>query len=196
MPKHATIFLALAALLTSAQAEQRANVQLKPAAVDDGVAVFFSPKGGCTDAVVEAVNSARKTLDVQAYSFTSTEIAKAIREAHERGVKVRVVLDKSNESGKYSGATYLFNAGVPVWIDSKHAIAHNKVMIIDGANLITGSFNFTKAAEQNNAENLLIITGRPKLAQAYAVNFTAHVDHSERYAGVQREGKADGKGDE
>jgi hypothetical protein len=71
------------------------------------------------------------------------------------------VLDKSNETGKHSGATYLVNKGVPVWIDSKHAIAHNKVMIIDGANVITGSFNFTKAAEKSNAENLVIIAGRP-----------------------------------
>ena len=87
--------------------------------------MFFSPKGGCTDAIVDQIDGAKRTLDVQAYGFTSTDIAAAVGRAHERGVKVRAVLDKSNETGKYSGATYLANKGVPVWIDSKHAIAHN-----------------------------------------------------------------------
>jgi phosphatidylserine/phosphatidylglycerophosphate/cardiolipin synthase-like enzyme len=157
---------------------------LTPAAVEDGIAVFFSPKGGCTEAVVQAIDSAKRTLDVQAYSFTSTDIAAAIGRAHERGVKVRTVLDKSNETGKYSGATYLANKGVPVWIDSKHSIAHNKVIVIDGTNVITGSFNFTQAAEKSNAENLVIITGRPKVARAYAENFEGHLGHSEKYEGL------------
>lgn len=136
--------LLLASALITAAFADRADTPpgLKPAVAEDGISVFFSPKGGCTDAIVDQVHAAKESLDVQAYGFTSKDIAKAIREAHERGVKVRVVLDKSNETGKYSGATYLFNAGVPVWLDSKHAIAHNKVMVIDGANVITGSFNF------------------------------------------------------
>jgi phosphatidylserine/phosphatidylglycerophosphate/cardiolipin synthase-like enzyme len=80
---------------------------------------------------------------------------------------VRVVLDKSNDTDKYSGATYLFNHQVPVWIDSKHQIAHNKIMIVDGATVLTGSFNFTRQAESSNAENLLIIEGKSSIAKAY-----------------------------
>ena len=55
-------------------------------------------------------------------------------------------------------------------------------MIIDGEMVITGSFNFTKAAEENNAENLLILH-HPELAEKYTANWQAHSGHSERYLG-------------
>ena len=73
--------------------------------------------------------------------------------AHKRGVKIEVILDKSQGTQKYSSATFLYNQGIPVKIDAQHAIAHNKVMITDGETVITGSFNFTKAAEED--KNLL-----------------------------------------
>lgn len=145
------------------------------------ISVYFSPHGGCTDAIVEAIGQAQKTLDIQAYSFTSAPIAEAVATAHARGVKVRAVLDKSQKSEKYTSATYLRNHGVPVYIDNAHQIAHNKVMIIDGSTIITGSFNFTKNAEEHNAENLLIIRGNGALAAAYAANFESHLAHSRPY---------------
>jgi len=73
-----------------------------PATTDEGLAVYFSPKGGCTEAVVDALGKAKQTVLVQAYSFTSAPIAKALVDAHKRGVKVTVVLDKSQETEKYS----------------------------------------------------------------------------------------------
>lgn len=79
--------------------------------------------------------------------ITSAPIAKALLNAHKRGVKMEVILDKSQRTQKYSSATFLLNVGIPVKIDAQHAIAHNKVMIIDGETVITGSFNFTRAAE-------------------------------------------------
>ena len=66
------------------------------------------------------------------------------------------------------------------FIDDKHAIAHNKVMVIDGHVVITGSFNFTKAAEESNAENLLVIDD-VDLAQKYAKNWQEHLAHSVPY---------------
>ena len=71
---------------------------------------------------------------------------------------------------------------IPTYIDSKHAIAHNKIMVIDGYEILTGSFNFTKAAEEKNAENLLVIQDAP-LAAKYAENWRNHLMHSEAYAG-------------
>jgi phosphatidylserine/phosphatidylglycerophosphate/cardiolipin synthase-like enzyme len=147
--------------------------------------VYFSPHGGCTDAIIKELNKAKNTILVQAYSFTSAPIAKALLNAHKRGVKVEVVLDKSQRTEKYSSATFLFNNGIPVKIDAKHAIAHNKVMIIDGGTVITGSFNFTKAAEERNAENLLIIHDK-KMASFYTKNWQDHAKHSEVYAGRDR----------
>ncbi len=144
--------------------------------------VYFSPHGGCTEAIIKELNKARSTVLVQAYSFTSAPIAKALLNAHKRGIKVEVILDKSQRTDRYSSATFFSNAGISVKIDAVHAIAHNKIMIIDGETVITGSFNFTKAAEANNAENLLVINDK-KLASLYVKNWQKHERHSEVYAG-------------
>jgi phosphatidylserine/phosphatidylglycerophosphate/cardiolipin synthase-like enzyme len=143
------------------------------------IQIYFSPGDKPTTAIVETLKKAKKTIHVQAYSFTSAPIAEALREAHWRGVKCQVILDKSQQSEKYTVATFLRNAGIEVWIDRKHAIAHNKIMIIDGSTVITGSFNFTKAAEERNAENLLIIRDSA-VAQIYMNNWNEHLRHSEK----------------
>jgi len=163
--------------------------QLAPAAefTPARVAVYFSPPGGPTAAVVRALNAATTQVLVQAYSFTSAPIAKALVDAHKRGVTVLAVLDKSNETEKYSAATFLVHAGIQTLIDDQHAIAHNKVMVIDRATILTGSFNFTKAAEERNAENLLVIKDAPELVKAYEANVQAHAAHSHPYA-YAREG--------
>ena len=140
--------------------------------------VFFSPNGGATEAVVKEINAAKSEILVQAYSFTSVNIAKAIIDAQKRGVKITAILDKSQKTARYSSATFLSNSGVPLLIDSHHAIAHNKIIIIDRTVLITGSFNFTKAAEEKNAENLLVLKGNQQLVDRYIKNFGEHKEHS------------------
>jgi len=142
--------------------------------------VYFSPNGGCTEAIVRGIDQAKSELLVQAYSFTSQPIAKALIAAYKRGVKVQVIMDKSQKSEKYTSAAFLANSGVPTFIDSGHAIAHNKIIIIDRETIITGSFNFTKAAEEKNAENLLIIKSK-ELAKLYIDNWNKHRGHSESY---------------
>jgi len=146
------------------------------------IQVYFSPDGGCTEAIVRELGKAKSTVLVQAYSFTSAPIAKALVDAEKRGVKIQVILDKRERREKYTEADFLLHAGVPTWIDAKHAIAHNKVMVIDSHTILTGSFNFTKAAEENNAENLLVIDDAA-LAEKYTVNFQKHLAHSEKYEG-------------
>lgn len=142
--------------------------------------VYFSPQGGCTEVVVGELGKATNNVLVQAYSFTSAPIAKALVEAHRRGIKIQVLLDKSQRSEKYSSSTFLSNNGIPIAIDAAHAIAHNKVMVIDGQTVITGSFNFTKAAEERNAENLLVIRDA-ELAAEYIANWKRHAKHAEPY---------------
>jgi len=144
--------------------------------------VYFSPNGGCTEAVVDSLNRAKKSVFVQAYSFTSAAIAKALADAHKRGIPVRVILDKSQRTEKYSSADFVAHAGIPCFIDAAHSIAHNKVMVIDESTVITGSFNFTKAAEEHNAENLLVIQDG-SLASKYLGNWNVHARHSEQYQG-------------
>jgi phosphatidylserine/phosphatidylglycerophosphate/cardiolipin synthase-like enzyme len=144
--------------------------------------VYFSPNHGATKAVVDALNRARTTVLVQAYSFTSAPIAKALVEAHNRGVDVQVILDRKQTGARYSSADFVAHASIVTLVDGAHDIAHNKVMIIDGEAVLTGSFNFTTAAEQRNAENLLVIHDK-SLAVRYTQNWQAHAAHSIRYAG-------------
>jgi hypothetical protein len=103
---------------------------------------------------VDALTGAKKSVLVQAYSFTSAPIAKALVDAHRRGVEVKVILDRSNRTAHYSAATFLAHAGIPVWIDAQHAIAHDKVMIIDGntQNLTGGLFSLPHTGHRS--ENL------------------------------------------
>ena len=147
--------------------------------------VCFSPRGGCTDLVVRTLAQARSAVHIQAYSFTSQPIAQALVDAHRRGVTVEAILDKGQRTEDNTRAGLLIQAGVPVLIDSAHAIAHNKVMILDGETVITGSFNFTKSAEERNAENLLVIHDRA-LAERYEQNWQKHKAHSTTYGASDR----------
>jgi phosphatidylserine/phosphatidylglycerophosphate/cardiolipin synthase-like enzyme len=178
MKKHFfTITLCVFALLAIGLINSYAvNIQLK----DVPTQVYFSPNGGATQAIINEISNAKTEILVQAYSFTSTPIAKALIEAHKRGVKVEAILDKSQRKETYTEATFLAHMKVPTYIDDKHAIAHNKIMIIDKATVITGSFNFSKAAEEKNAENLLVIKSK-ELANVYIDNWMKHKEHSEPY---------------
>jgi len=131
---------------------------------------------------VDALAAAKATVLVQAYSFTSAPIAKALVETHARGVDVQVILDRKETGSRYSSADFVAHAKIVTLIDGAHTIAHNKVMVIDDETIITGSFNFTTAAERQNAENLLVIRDSA-LAARYAANWRAHAAHSVRYMG-------------
>jgi phosphatidylserine/phosphatidylglycerophosphate/cardiolipin synthase-like enzyme len=146
------------------------------------VQVCFSPNGGCTQAIVAELEKAKSEVLVQAYSFTSMAIARALLNAHKRGVNIQIILDKSNLSKKYTAADFTAHAGIPTYIDAQHSIAHNKIMIIDNEVVITGSFNFSRAAEVSNAENLLIIRSK-ELAGIYIDNWQEHKGHSDIYKG-------------
>jgi len=152
------------------------------AGIPTTVEVYFSPNGGAANAVIREIEHARSEIRVQAYSFTHAGIAKALADAEKRGVDVQVILDKSNRTGKYSAADFVSHAGIPTYIDAKHAIAHNKIMIIDREEILTGSFNFTKAADEKNAENLLVLHSRD-LARIYLDNWKLHENHSKPYTG-------------
>jgi len=171
-----SIAIALVLVLPGISQAKEFNLNNVPAQV------YFSPQGGCTEAIVAELDKAKNEILVQAYSFTSQPIAKALVEAHKRGVRTEVILDKSQRGEKYSAADFTAHMGVPTYIDSAHAIAHNKIMVIDQETVITGSFNFTKAAEERNAENVLIIRSK-ELAKEYVDNWNKHKAHSEKYEG-------------
>jgi phosphatidylserine/phosphatidylglycerophosphate/cardiolipin synthase-like enzyme len=147
-------------------------------AVSPVVEVAFSPGGGATELVVKTISEARQSIRVAAYSFTSKPIAQALLEAHKRGIDVRVVLDKSNATARYSSATFLANVGIPTRINHRYAIMHDKFMVVDGDRVETGSFNFTASAEAKNAENVLVLRD-PAVAQRYGKEWERLWEESE-----------------
>jgi phosphatidylserine/phosphatidylglycerophosphate/cardiolipin synthase-like enzyme len=149
--------------------------------------VYFSPNGGATQAIIKEMNDAKSEILVQVYSFTSSPIAKALVDANKRGVKVEAILDKNQRKDTYTEAKFLSSMKIPTYIDNKHAMANNKIIIIDKTTVITGTLNFTKAAEEKNAENLLIIKSKD-LAKLYLDNWAEHKEHSEDYQRKQTAG--------
>ena len=147
--------------------------------------VHFSPHGGCTEVVVHEIGLARREVLLLAYGFTSRPIAQALVEAKLRGVHVEIILDHSNESDPHSEMAHLVEQGLVPLIDDHHAIAHNKVVLIDGGILVTGSFNFTQHAETSNAENLLVLRHHPALAAAYRKDFLTHREHARAAGGAK-----------
>ena len=130
------------------------------------VSVYFSPRGGAENAIVSAIDDAHKTLDIAIYTFTSRPISQAVVRAHERGVKVRIIMDDDQARDRYSKYRYLKRRGIPIALYTGDGIMHNKFAVIDTQTVITGSFNWTASAEEYNYENLLIIDS-PEVAKIY-----------------------------
>lgn len=147
--------------------------------------VGFSPDGQSLNIVIDGINNAKSTILVAAYSFTSKPVAMALLKAHKRGVKVAVVADMKDNSKRYSAVTFLANQGVPVRLNGNYAILHDKFMVIDGQDIETGSFNYSAAAVDLNAENVLMLRNVKPLADAYAsqwqVLWNGGVDLHARY---------------
>lgn len=147
---------------------------------DHQIQVCFSPNQNCTQMLIDAINASQHHIYVQAYSFTSYPIAKALVKASERGVSVAVLVDKSDiDPNHFSILPYLKRHNISLFVDDQVTIAHNKVMIFDGTSVETGSFNFTKAAQHQNAENMLIIHN-PQVAQIYLDNWQKRLDLSQK----------------
>ncbi len=144
------------------------------------VEVLFSPSGGATDAIIREIRAARKEILVQAYTLTAARIVEALAQAKKRGAKVEVLLDFERAEVD-SSALQLDSNGIPVRVDAQHARNHDKVMLIDRETIITGSFDFTREAEESSSENLLILKANPTLAAKYLENYNVHREHSKPY---------------
>lgn len=132
--------------------------------------VCFTPKDKCTQSIIKIINAAEKSIKVQAYAFTSASIAQALINAYKEGIKVFILFDRTGLTDSNSQLPDIEASAIPFLIDFEPAIAHNKIIIIDDEIVITGSFNFTEAAQNQNTENVLIIYDKT-LAQTYNSNF-------------------------
>jgi phosphatidylserine/phosphatidylglycerophosphate/cardiolipin synthase-like enzyme len=151
------------------------------------VQVAFAPWDNAEAMIVDSIRRAKQQILVQAYSFTSRTLANALSAAKRRGVDVQVMADREQTfSGDASRIPDLVQEGIPVVLEVRYQSAHNKVMVIDAgtaeAAVITGSYNWTYAAQYKNAENVLILRHNPDIANAYAVNWRRHYAEALPYA--------------
>ncbi len=159
------------------------------------VEVAYTPWDDAEGAILRTLAGAQHEIYVQAYLFTSRNLARGLLDALNRGVRVEMLADHDMLlKGENSQIPNLARSGIPVWLETRYAVAHNKVMLIDpesaAAAVVTGSYNYTYSAQARNAENLLILRGNPALARAYLENWRRHRSEAVPYS----EGRSDGRG--
>lgn len=171
--------LAQAAFLAAPGAALAFDVgTLRKPAARESIEVAFSPWDDTEGLLLRTIGSARTSIHVQAYIFTSRKLADALIDAHRRGVRVEVLADRETTLKGRNRIADLADAGVAVWLEYRYAVAHNKVIITDPRStdcaVVTGSYNFTYSAHAKNAENVLVIRGNPAVVRSYHNNFLRH----------------------
>lgn len=131
------------------------------------IKILFSPKGAIAEEIIRQIDNAQEYIDIAIYSFTYEPIAGAMIRAKNRGVRIRILMDKGQSRGKYSKYKYLLDSGIAVIQDRHTGIMHNKIAIIDGRILFTGSYNWSKSAEERNEENLLEFIDEEEIIKVY-----------------------------
>ncbi len=138
------------------------------AAPNAPIAVYFSPSPEPEKAIIRTLQNAQQFVHASLYQLTDPEIAQALTELARRGIELKILLD--DEPSKGSKGCLLLSAGIPVKQYADAGIMHHKFAVVDGTLVITGSYNWTTAAQTRNEENLLVIQS-PELAQAFEREF-------------------------
>jgi phosphatidylserine/phosphatidylglycerophosphate/cardiolipin synthase-like enzyme len=139
--------------------------------------IYFTPPIGGASGIVKQIDASKKSIKVMAYGFTSINLAEALVRAKKRGVDVALIQDEKSSQNNREALQKLLDVGIEVRSDGKHAIQHNKVMVIDQDVVITGSYNFTNSAETRNAENIMIVKSE-YAARRYLDNWNNHWEHA------------------
>jgi len=146
------------------------------------VTAYFSPKGGCADAVVDQLGRAKKEVLILAHSFAFEKLSKVVLDAKMRGVRVELVLDKHNEKDPASDLHVFAGQGLAPCLNTQSPCCHDNLMLIDGRVVITGSFDFTRQAEEENSDSVLIIAGHPALLSACRKHFQDAKSHAKEFS--------------
>ncbi|HBZ1553311.1 TPA: phospholipase D family protein [Klebsiella pneumoniae] len=149
-----------------------------PAVYAASIETGFSPEGTGLQLVLKTITTAQQEIRLMGYSFTSPEVAGALVRARQRSVDVKVVLDHKANTGERNKASraamnLLVSAGIPVRTVDTYKILHDKVIIADGRNTEVGSFNFSRAADRANSENVLVVWDDPVVAQRYLQHWSS-----------------------
>lgn len=148
-----------------------------PLAAEMVVQACFSPAGKCSSLIIREIQQAKKELLVAVYAFTSDELATVVVQAKKRGLAVQVVIDRDFDAGnERSKGKFLEAQRIPVRriaaIKSNPPVKdaglmHQKFAILDRSAVLTGSYNWTHAADRLNDENLLFFRDAGPLAEEY-----------------------------
>jgi phosphatidylserine/phosphatidylglycerophosphate/cardiolipin synthase-like enzyme len=170
---HAAAVVILAAVGGPAPA---APIDLAGATVETA----FAPGDGPARLVATAIGEARSEVRVMTYQLSNGRIINALRAAASRGVDVRVIIDgKTCDADRLIPILAVLDKADIAWgCDYRHPIHHNKVVIVDRRDVVTGSFNFSPSAERN-AENTNLIRDSPALAAEYLAVWAEHQAHVE-----------------
>lgn len=144
-------------------------VQQQGRTTSSAIEVAFSPEAGAEALVLKVINSARQSIRLAGYSFTSPAVVRGLIDAKRRGVDVKVLLDDKGNRGQSSVAAMnlIVGSGIPLRVVSVYAIHHDKYIVVDGKHTQTGSFNFSQAAAKSNSENVVVIWDNPVVAGRY-----------------------------
>ncbi len=167
------VFLCLG-VLAAVSWWQSVSAQAEPAEI---LGIYFTPPVGGASGITKQIDGSKKSIKVMAYGFTSLNLAEALVRAKKRGVDVALIQDEKSSQNNREALQKLLDAGIEVRSDGKHAIQHNKVMVIDQDVVITGSYNFTNSAETRNAENIMIVKSE-YAARRYSDNWNNHWEHA------------------
>lgn len=144
---------------------------LLPSLVKAENLVYFSPRGNCEKMIIDRINSAEKTIDAAVYSINNDNIINALIDAKKRGVKVRILTDKTQAKGRSSKVKYLYDNGINIRVHSQFKIEHNKFAVYDKVKGSTGSFNWTNPAEKKNSENCIFFDDTDNAVSDYSKRF-------------------------
>lgn len=145
--------------------------------------VGFSPEGSAQALVIKTIGSAKHDIHMMAYSFTAPDVMKALIAAKKRGVDVEIVIDENGNRNKASTAAknLIVNAGIPLRTNHKYRIQHDKVIIVDGDTVETGSFNYSASAEKHNSENAIVIHDDKAVASTYLTHWQSRWAQGQPY---------------
>lgn len=140
------------------------------AQAEQEIGAWFSPGPEPLSAIITQMRRARRSVDVCVFTITDDRISDGLIGLANRGVRVRVISDDEKAGDLGSDLKRLQGSGIEVAFDRSEAHMHHKFAVFDDARLLTGSFNWTRAASGSNHENVLV-TSEPALVAAYRAEF-------------------------
>lgn len=139
---------------------------------DVGISAYFSPEDNIERIIIDCIKKARSSIHFMAFSFTSDEIGEEVIRSYRSGVRVYGIFEKRGANSMYSEYVKMKIEGIPVKLDKNYHIMHHKVIVIDKGIVVTGSYNFSKNANLNNDENILIVESK-EVSKKYLNEFYA-----------------------